>query len=829
MMALMWLPGESMSTSRPCRESPPFNQHLLTGATCHDFGFSSHVHFAPPFSQNLRRGGSVDSIDQESPKKVSSLQRFKDTLRRRIRRLSSVQRSQSLDDFHLATGFRLRTDGESRLIEKKEDAPPPPLPSSSSAENSDGEEMSSTKTRNWRRLTFRKGRLPDTGGHEQQSSYKIRKSSSCGDLMLEVSSSIAGGSVGAAVPARRSPAPAGIHRVQSVENLFKTRRPSKPRGLEDALRDFGAAVDLNSELKSTREHMPSSWRDFVAGCETMSKGECELQEAIWEAIAMELSYVQIVQTLAYFFRALETVQKAQYLPNVDGELLFGNIGEIKKSANVFWFNHLRQVYCKAKDQGTCLDSLLLANSFSSMSDLLKPYVKFCSQQSDRQAYFASVRKENGKFSTFLQWCQDHEACNRHDLSGLLVRPVQQLTRYELLLTEIHRKASKIAPEALHPINEKYIEMKKFVFHVNNAKFVHEERAKLQQIMASLEGYVRLEGLPLEAQEYLESSNKLDLLADIPRLPPSVCRMRILRHDSHVSTVSGWKHGSSREVSAHLYLFTDFLLLTGKQKNRPKEKQKIIKQPMPIEKVDLKMLSNEASFLLTQREDFGFVVNAVWINAQSPAKARIWEIQLQEAKDHLIRLRAGKAKSLFHQADVICPLPSSPPNRLSPNDAKRRRSGLVMVESDQGQLVVPESSDSVVPAVNVRHHRSGKRKPSFSGRPLSISSTFSQFSFNSVSSGFISTCDSSSEEDNQKENGMAAGSSPAQPLDVVHHSHARATLPSLGSVKEDSSDDVTEDVAKSEQLKPRRIDLMKNVKSKSLDGLDWPSDAGSIVV
>lgn len=59
----------------------------------------------------------------------------------------------------------------------------------------------------------------------------------------------------------------------------------------------------------------------------------------------------------------------------------------------------------------------------------------------------------------------------------------------------------------------HLEVKKFAHHVDNAKFLHEQQIKLQKIMDSIDGYIRLEGLPSEAQEvhFLSVVKKVDPL------------------------------------------------------------------------------------------------------------------------------------------------------------------------------------------------------------------------------------------------------------------------------------------------------------------------------
>ncbi|XP_065842523.1 pleckstrin homology domain-containing family G member 6-like isoform X2 [Oscarella lobularis] len=771
------------------------------------------------------RSASIEDLPRKSSK-LSGLHKIKESIRRRCTRGyldDGVQRSLSLDDVFLSTGFRLHCDGESPLARPDSNATVSLASSSSSGDIVIEDEVEDGESDMKRIRTFRSQKNVTNGQVVRRP--RLHRSSSCGDVMAEVSAAVRAEEANGL---RQSERP--LQRFGSMETLKPTAKALRPKSLEDALTEFGTVYSLNTHLQAATEEMPSSWKDFVVDSKSLSTAQCKLQEAVWEAITRELSYLRVVKTLTYFLQALEAVQRAQYLSEVDGELLFGNIKEIRKSTDLFWHNYLRRVYTTAKESGSHLDPFLLAKAFSSMPTHLQPYVRFCSQQADRQTYFSTMKKENSKFTTYLQWCQEHEACNRQHLSDLLIQPLQHLTRYELLLAKIHEKSSQVAPEALPLLSEKHLEVKKFAHHVDNAKFLHEQQIKLQKIMESIDGYIRLEGLPSEAQEYLESqgNNKINLLADIPDLPMTMCRKRAVCHEGMVQTCPSSR--SSSKVSAHMYLFTDFLLLTGRHRNSAKEKQKIIKPPMPIEKVEVQILNHEECFLLIHREDFGFIVNVVWINAITPQQALQWETEIKKAKNHLALLRAGKVKSTSSTNLERCVLPRTPKSLSSPDDIpllsppprttaaaarSHRKSGLSMTERDRERLVLPDSPASV--ELRNRHHRNSIE------RPTSVTSTFSQFSFNSVSSGYRSTSSSSDEEKEGKEARKRKKTISAQ--QAVHRSTARASLSALRSVQEDSFCDVAEEDALAGKRSSKRL----LGASRSVDELAWGPDVGSAVV
>jgi len=46
-----------------------------------------------------------------------------------------------------------------------------------------------------------------------------------------------------------------------------------------------------------------------------------------------------------------------------------------------------------------------------------------------------------RYLVLLQWCESKSECNRQKLKEMLARPMQQLTRYHLLLNAINKKTT----------------------------------------------------------------------------------------------------------------------------------------------------------------------------------------------------------------------------------------------------------------------------------------------------------------------------------------------------------------------------------------------------
>lgn len=113
---------------------------------------------------------------------------------------------------------------------------------------------------------------------------------------------------------------------------------------------------------------------------------------------------------------------------------------------------------------TLFDTFLLQ-----FGEMLQPYMKYCLNEAQCLQYLKNNRHENEKFKMFLtvskvgenvisssyylsilfstysfkicffQWCENHKLCNRLKLTDLLVKPMQRLTKYPLLIKAILKK------------------------------------------------------------------------------------------------------------------------------------------------------------------------------------------------------------------------------------------------------------------------------------------------------------------------------------------------------------------------------------------------------
>ena len=101
--------------------------------------------------------------------------------------------------------------------------------------------------------------------------------------------------------------------------------------------------------------------------------------------------------------------------------------------------------------------------YSQVSEMFSPYFKYCAEQTACQQYCKDQDRDNQVFKAYLavrsrkpeklfrdlnkwllQWCETQRDCNRLRLIDILVRPMQRLTKYSLLLKAVLKKTDDVS-------------------------------------------------------------------------------------------------------------------------------------------------------------------------------------------------------------------------------------------------------------------------------------------------------------------------------------------------------------------------------------------------
>uniref|UniRef100_A0A6E8W0G8 DH domain-containing protein n=1 Tax=Anopheles coluzzii TaxID=1518534 RepID=A0A6E8W0G8_ANOCL len=233
-------------------------------------------------------------------------------------------------------------------------------------------------------------------------------------------------------------------------------------------------------------NLPQCWTDIV-NCAGMSEAETKIQSAIWELVTTEVYYILALQTVTDLFLAcLEDIQSQNILTDVDQNKLFSNIRDIWEANLRFWTLYLHPMVKHSQRTKDPMSIYYFQRGFVDFATIFTPYTKYCAEQSTCQFYCKEMYHNNALFMTYCAWCESQKMCNRLRLADILVRPMQRLTKYGLLLAAIKKHINDEAEG--EAIDAMIHSVEEFVAGVNSHLTTRQESERLKGINARIDCY-----------------------------------------------------------------------------------------------------------------------------------------------------------------------------------------------------------------------------------------------------------------------------------------------------------------------------------------------------
>ncbi|KAB1254557.1 Pleckstrin homology domain-containing family G member 6 [Camelus dromedarius] len=441
------------------------------------------------------------------------------------------------------------------------------------------------------------------------------------------------------------------------------------------------------EASDSGEAIEKSWKELVPGHKDMSRELCHQQEALWELLTTELIYVRKLKIMTDLLASgLLNLQRVGLLTEVSAETLFGNVPSLIRAHRSFWEEVLGPSLEEMRASGQPLDPVSLQNGFLMFSQRFQPYVLYCLRVKQTMAYAREQQDNNPLFHTFVQWCEKHKRSGRQMLGDLLIKPHQRITKYPLLLQAVLKRSPEArAQEAL---NAMIAAVESFLRHINKQVRQGEEQESLVAAAERIGPYEVLEPSSEEVEKNLLPFSTLDLTSPVLGVAPEHTRQLLLEGPVRV------KEGREGKLDVYLFLFSDVLLVTKRQ--RRADKAKVIRPPLMLEKLVCQPLRDPSSFLLIHLTEFQCVSSALTVHCPSPADRARWLEKTQQAqKRELLALyRDGDRKSPGTRPST--PSPPSPP---SPEGSQSSVEGRIPEGSTAiPHLVVTEDTDEDAPSV-----------------------------------------------------------------------------------------------------------------------------------
>ncbi|XP_060793787.1 pleckstrin homology domain-containing family G member 1 isoform X2 [Neoarius graeffei] len=197
-----------------------------------------------------------------------------------------------------------------------------------------------------------------------------------------------------------------------------------------------------------------------------------VDHVVQEILETERTYVQDLQSIVQDYLECISNQARPMLGLEDRNSLFGNI---------------REIYCFNRDllhdlEKCNADPVAIAQCFVVKSEEFHIYTQYCTNY-PRSVAVLSECMRNKAVAKFLR---ERQECAKHSLplGSFLLKPVQRILKYHLLLHEIATHLEKDSER--HAVVQEAIDtMQRVAWHINDMKRKHENTVRLQEIQSLL--------------------------------------------------------------------------------------------------------------------------------------------------------------------------------------------------------------------------------------------------------------------------------------------------------------------------------------------------------
>ncbi|XP_017353784.1 pleckstrin homology domain-containing family G member 5 isoform X1 [Cebus imitator] len=406
--------------------------------------------------------------------------------------------------------------------------------------------------------------------------------------------------------------------------------PRLPRRLRFDHDSWEEEDDEEEDEDNACLRLEDSWRELIDGHEKLTRRQCHQQEAVWELLHTEASYIRKLRVITNLFLCcLLNLQESGLLCEVEAERLFSNIPEIAQLHRRLWAGVMAPVLEKARRTRALLQPGDFLKGFKMFGLLFKPYIRYCMEEEGCMEYMRGLLRDNDLFRAYITWAEKHPQCQRLKLSDMLAKPHQRLTKYPLLLKAVLRKTEE--PRAKEAVVVMIGSMERFIHHVNTCMRQRQERQRLAAVVSRIDAYEVVESGSDEVDKLLKEFLHLDLTAPIPGASPEETRQLLLEGSLRM------KEGKDSKMDVYCFLFTDLLLVTKAVKKA--ERTKVIRPPLLVDKIVCRELRDPGSFLLIYLNEFHSAVGAYTFQASGQALCRGWVDTIYNAQNQLQQLRA----------------------------------------------------------------------------------------------------------------------------------------------------------------------------------------------
>ncbi|XP_049474873.1 LOW QUALITY PROTEIN: rho guanine nucleotide exchange factor 19 [Panthera uncia] len=350
---------------------------------------------------------------------------------------------------------------------------------------------------------------------------------------------------------RPSPRPAVLYQeysdVASARELRRQQREEEGPGDEAEGAEEGpgpprANLSPSSSFRAQRSARGSTfslWQDIpdVRGSgvlATLSLRDCKLQEAKFELITSEASYIHSLSVAVGHF--LGSAELSECLGVQDKQWLFSKLPEVKSTSERFLQDLEQRLEADVLRFSVCDIVLRHCPAFR------RVYLPYVTNQAYQERTYQRLLLENPKFPGILARLEESPVCQRLPLTSFLILPFQRITRLKMLVENILKRTAQ-GSEDEDVATKAFNALKELVQECNASV----QSMKRTEELIHLSKKIHFEGkiFPLISQaRWLVRHGELVELAPLPAAPPAKLKL------------------SSKAV--YLHLFNDCLLLSRRK-------------------------------------------------------------------------------------------------------------------------------------------------------------------------------------------------------------------------------------------------------------------------
>ncbi|XP_005077982.1 rho guanine nucleotide exchange factor 26 [Mesocricetus auratus] len=189
-------------------------------------------------------------------------------------------------------------------------------------------------------------------------------------------------------------------------------------------------------LRSTWSQLSAVRRNGLS--QAVSQEERKRQEAIFEVISSEHSYLLSLEILKRMFK--DSKELSDTMTKTERHHLFSNITDVYEASKKF-FTEL-----EARHQSNILIDDISDIVEKHTASTFDPYVKYCTNEVYQQRTLQKLLATNPSFKEVLSRIESHEDCRNLPMISFLILPMQRVTRLPLLMDTICQKTPKDSPK-----------------------------------------------------------------------------------------------------------------------------------------------------------------------------------------------------------------------------------------------------------------------------------------------------------------------------------------------------------------------------------------------